>query len=451
MRSHSDARAPEGRPEASSLATEQQTKPHRSMRVLILTQFYWPEQRSAPNNLAAIAHYLQTRGHDVVVVTGFPNHPLGRIYAGYSMRWRQWDEVQGVPVLRLPLFPDHSLSAIRRGWHYLSFALVAATLGAWLTRRFAFDVLLVYLPPLTNWLPASVLARLHGARLVYWESDLWPEALLATGARLPGSIRRLIERLDRRAHAKTFKICLNSAGHARRLQAKGVESSRIAIVGDWADETLFFPVEADRQLAEMHGLDGKFNIVYGGSFGPAQDLRTVLEAAALLNGIPNVQLVLIGDGEEEPSLRAFVHERSLDNVRILSRQPMDQMRHFFAIADVLLAHLSPAPHFDLQIPSKLMAYMACSRPILCAIRGCAAEIVRDADAGFCCEPGDPSAIADATRELYRMPASRRTRMGNNGRETYLRRYTLEAQASTMEAVLLDASSHRSSTNTSKPK
>ena len=95
-----------------------------SLNVLLLTQFYWPEVRSAPNNLAALAEDLQKAGHRVTVITGFPNHPFGKIYDGYRQRLRQWDQVHGVRVLRVPLYPDHSMSSLRRLLHYGSFALL---------------------------------------------------------------------------------------------------------------------------------------------------------------------------------------------------------------------------------------------------------------------------------------------------------------------------------------
>jgi len=134
------------------------------VNVLLLTQFYWPEVRSAPNNLAALAEDLQRSGHQVTVITGFPNHPFGKIYDGYWQRLRQWDDVGGVPVLRVPLYAGHSLSSIRRMLHYGSFALSAASIGAWTTRRLDVDVILVYLPPWTNWLPIRVLELVHRIR-----------------------------------------------------------------------------------------------------------------------------------------------------------------------------------------------------------------------------------------------------------------------------------------------
>lgn len=405
------------------------------MRILLLTQFYWPEERSAPTNLAAVAEMLQERGHEVTVITGFPNHPFGRVYDGYRIRWRQWDEVRGVRLLRLPLYPDHSLSAVRRAAHYGSFALSAATVGAWLTRRFRPDVLLVYLPPLTNWLPIRVLELLHRVPVVYWETDLWPEALNATGQRLRPPVRKAIQELHDAVHRRAHKICLNSPGLARRVAEKGVEPEHIEVVTDWADEALFHPAEPDTELAATHGLAGKFNVVYGGNFGPAQHLSTVIDAAALLTDLPDLQIVLIGGGEEEEHLRLLVERRGLENVRFVERQPMACIHRFYALADVLLAHLAPHPLFELQIPSKIMAYLACGRPILCAIEGSAAEIVKNAGAGPITAPGDPAAMAAAIRRLHDMPAEERQRLAESGRRTYLEKHTREVQADRLERIL----------------
>lgn len=412
------------------------------MRVLILTQFYWPEERSAPTNLAAVAEFLQDQGHEVTVITGFPNHPFGRIYPGYNMRWRQWEEIRGVRVLRLPLYPDHSLSMLRRALHYSSFALSSGTLGAWLTRRFEPDVLLVYLPPLTNGFPIQVLKSIHRVPAVYWETDLWPEALSATGKKLRPWIRRIIQILDSAVHRRADKICLNSPGLARRLEEKGIAPERLEVVVDWADEDLFFPVDPDPDLAARHGLADKFNIMYGGNFGPAQDLDTVIEAACRLTDLEDLQVVLIGGGEKETELRATVAERQVENVRFIERQPMTEIHRFFALADILLVHLSPSPLFERQIPSKIIAYLACGKPILCAVAGSAAEVVREADAGLCSQPGDAASLELSIRGLYEMSPDERQRLGTNGRRAYLDKYTRELQVTRFEKILSDVVSRR---------
>lgn len=405
------------------------------MKVLLLTQFYWPERRTAPENLAAIAESLQEAGHEVLVLTGFPNHPFGRLYDGYRMRWRQWDEVRGVRVLRLPLYPSHSVSGLARALHYGSFALSSATIGAWLSRRFAADVLLVYLPPLTNWLPIRVLKALHRAPAMLWMTDPWPEALLAAGAPLRPWMERAIRRLDAAVTRQARLICLSSPGFRDLLAAKGVAEDRLAVISDWADEELFHPVPPDGDLAREHGLAGRFNVVYGGAIGPAQGLETVLDAAALLGDRPEVQFVLVGSGEDKARLRRLATERGLDNVRFLPSQPMERIHRLYALADVLLAHLSPDPFYELQIPSKIMAYMACARPILCAVAGVAADVVEHSGGGVCCPPGDPRAMADAVRRLAGLSPAERRRLGAAGREAYLARYTRAVQTARIEELL----------------
>lgn len=405
------------------------------MRILLLTQFYWPEVRTAPVNLAAVAESLQESGNEVLVVTGFPSHPFGRVYDGYRMSWRQWEEVRGVRVLRVPLFPDHSLSMVRRAWNYSSFAVASASIGAWLTRTFRADVIFVYLPPLTICLPVSVLRLLHRAPAVFWITDLWPDGLIAAGANIKPWLARGIGLLGTAAYRQAALICVNSAGTKRRLMEKGVAEDRLEIISDWADETLFFPSEPDARLAQEFSLADRFNVMYGGNLGPAQGLDTVIEAAALLQSLPDLQFVFVGDGEDEPRLRRLVERHDLRNVRFIPRQPMEEIHRFYALADVLLIHLNPDPMYELQIPSKTMAYLACGKPILCGVSGDAAAVVEGADAGICSAPGDAVSMARAVKKLYALPASDRELLGKNGRRVYLARYTRAVQAARIESLL----------------
>jgi glycosyltransferase involved in cell wall biosynthesis len=405
------------------------------VNILLLTQFYWPEVRSAPTNLAAMAEDLQRRGHEVTVITGFPNHPFGKIYDGYHQRWRQWDDVRGVKVLRVPLYADHSLSSARRLLHYASFALSSSTIGAWTTRRTDVDAILVYLPPWTNWLPIRVLELQHGAPLVYLVTDFWPEAFASIGRTLKRWQVRALERLVTAVIERASAICVNSPGFRRMLVDRGVPEERVRIVYDFVDGEHFFPSEPDRELAREHGMSGKFNVLYGGNLGAAQGLETVIEAAARLQDLSDLQFVFVGDGTNAGQLERLVAERELGNVRFIERQPMSEIHRFFAVADALLVHLVPSPFYRRQIPSKIIAYLACGRPILCAVAGSAADTVEEAGAGVCCAPGDPESMVLAVRELYAMPAAERARLGDNGRRAFLHKYTRATQVERVEALL----------------
>jgi glycosyltransferase involved in cell wall biosynthesis len=164
-------------------------------------------------------------------------------------------------------------------------------------------------------------------------------------------------------------------------------------------------------------------VIYGGTLGAAQAMENVLTAANQLRDLPDLQFVLIGDGVDAATLRCRAAEEELDNVRFIGRQPAKQMPHFFALADVLLIHLKRNPLFEITIPGKTIAYLACGRPILGAIAGNAADVVRDAKAGLVSPPEDPIALAQAVRELYEMSAEKREAMGQAGRRAFLENYT----------------------------
>ncbi len=405
------------------------------MRILFVTQFFWPETRTAPINLGALAEDLAAKGHEVLVITGFPNHPLGRIYEGYAIRPWQWEEARGFKILRLPLYPDHSNSLAKRVLNFGSFSLSATTLGIVLTRGFQPDVIFAYFAPITAAWTVRVIRAFRHAPVVYWITDLWPENFRAAGMNMSERTYRWLRRFEDWGYKQANAICVDSPGYKKNLVAKGVPGDKIHVVAEWADETLFYPVERDDVLGETYGLAGKFNIVYGGNLGPVQKLDTVIHAAREVMDLEDVQFVFIGDGTEEGALKALAQRFELENVRFIPRQPMERMRDFFAWADVLLVHLQRTPIFELQLPSKVLAYMACARPILNGVAGTVAEIIEDAQCGLSCVPEDPTSMAELVRTFYSMPKTKREEMGQRGREAYLSHYCRAVQVKRIESIL----------------
>jgi glycosyltransferase involved in cell wall biosynthesis len=402
------------------------------MRLLTLSQWYDPE----PNFKGlALATALQAKGHTVTAVTGFPNYPSGKIYPGYRLQWRQWETMNGVRVLRVPLYPDHSYSSVKRILNYASFALSASTLGAALCGPA--DVMWVYHPPLTVGIPAWWIGLLRRIPFVYEVQDLWPETLAATGMFRLAVAASWMNRLAQFVYRRAAAITVISPGFKRNLIAKGVPAEKIHVIPNWADEELYRPVARDENLAFESGLANRFNIMFAGNIGAAQALETVLEAAELLRDLPRAQFVLIGDGVSVKTLRQATQERGLSNVRWIDRQPAERMSHWFALADVMLVHLKRDPLFEITIPSKTMAYLACGRPILCAVAGDTADLVRSVGAGITCAPQDPAALAQAVRDLYAMSCEQREAMGEAGRRAFLENYTQAVLVNRYEALFKD--------------
>jgi len=394
------------------------------MRVLILSQYYPPEPDP---KIRALGIDLTRRGHRVQVITGFPNYPQGRLYPGWRQRlWRRM-RTDGLDVWRLPLYTDHSRSQLRRSLNYLSFAVSASLLAPALSRPA--DVMWVYSAPLTIGIPAWWTGLWRRIPFVFNVHDMWPETVVATGMMKEGPAVRRLESLAKFIYRRAAAITVVSPGFKRLLVSKGVPEEKVYFIPNWADEDLYRPVPRDKSLAAGHGLSGKFNIVYGGNLGAAQALDSVLEAAASLQDLERVQFVLIGEGMEEARLRRKAEAMRLDNVRFVGWQPAADMPAFFGLADVLLMHLRREPLFDITIPGKTFVYLACGRPILCAVGGDTGEIVREAGAGLLCPPEDPAALAQTVRTFYSMPPERREAMGESGRRAHLARYS--------RAVLVD--------------
>ncbi len=388
------------------------------MRILLLSQYYDPEPGFKAHLLGKglVAH-----GHSVTAITGFPNYPGGKVYPGYRLRWRQWEEPAGVRILRLPLYPEHGRSVIRRALNYLSFAASASLIAPVLCGPA--DVMWVYHPPLTVGIPAWWIGLLRRVPFVYEVQDMWPETLAATGMMPSKRVAHWIARLAHFVYGRAAAITVSSPGFKRNLIEKGVPAEKIHVIPNWADEDAFRPLARDKALADEYGLTGRFNIIYGGNIGAAQAMGNVLDAAVLLRDRPEIQFVLIGDGVDVASLRDAARERSIDNVRFIERQPAERMARFFAWADALLVHLKRDKLFEITIPSKTIAYLACGRPILCAVPGDAADVVTSAGAGVTCPPEDPAALARAVRDLYALPPPEREALGAAGRRAFLEGYT----------------------------
>jgi glycosyltransferase involved in cell wall biosynthesis len=325
------------------------------------------------------------------------------------------------------LYPDHSWSGLRRILNYLSFALSASSFGAALCGPA--DVMWVYHPPLTVGIPAWWIGLLRRIPYIFNIHDMWPETLAATGM-LPSSIAaKWLGTLARFVYRRAAAISVVSPGFRRNLIEKGVPANKIHVIPNWADEDVYRPVPRDEALAAEYGLSEHFNVMFGGNIGAAQAMENVLHAAERLRDFPTVQFLLIGDGVDAARLRQIAHEGDLYNVRFIGCQPAERMPYFFAWADALLVHLKRDPLFEITIPSKTIAYLACGRPIITCTAGDAAEVVREAGAGLVCPPEDPDALAQAVRELAAMPLEQREALGQAGRQAFLQKYT--------RAVLMD--------------
>jgi len=405
----------------------------RPLRILLLTQWFDPEPTFKG---LLFAKELIRQGHEVQVLTGFPNYPGGKVYDGYAIRPFQRETVEGVSVLRVPLYPSHDGSSIKRVLNYASFA-ASASFGVLAGKRP--DVAYVYHPPATVGLPAFVAKWLRGVPFVYDVQDLWPDTLGVTGMLNRPKILGAVGRAMAGIYGSATRVAVLSPGFKKLLIERGVPERRIDVIPNWADEKQIdvrLPTEA--RAAEL-GFGETFTVTFAGNMGTVQALDTVLDAAALLRDRPEIRIVLVGGGLDVDRLKQRAETMGLENVVFLARRPIAEIGEILTLSDALLVHLRKDPLFEITIPSKTQAYLMAGRPILMGVEGDAARMVENAGAGIAFEPENPEALADAIRRLHTLSPEERRGMGESGSRYYRERLALTVGAARFAESLEQAS------------
>lgn len=402
------------------------------MRIGCVTQWFDPEEGSAAVP-GSMVRSLEQLGHDVQVVTGFPNYPTGRLHSGYRVRPYMTERRGRTVVHRVPLYPSHDRSAARRAANYLSFAAAAATVGIAHTRMA--DVMLVYSTPATVGLAGVAARKFLGQPFVLYIQDLWPDTVVAADMLPAGGLSQFVERsLDRMCrgiYRQASRIAVTSPGMQRLLIQRGVPADKLDVIPNWVDEDVFHPVRA-RPVAADRG----FEVMYAGSIGDVQGLEVAVQALAQLSDLPDVRLRLVGDGIAVVRLEKLAGRLGVaDRVRFDGPRPLRQMADVMATADVQLVCLRDLPIFQATMPSKIQAILATGCPVVVSAPGDAAELALRSGAGLACAPGSPTALASALRQLRGMARHRLSAMGAAGREFYVSELGSSVGSRRLEASL----------------
>ncbi len=400
------------------------------MRVLILSQYFWPESFII-NDLAVSLHQ---RGHDVTVLTGIPNYPKGRFYPGYGY-WPKHESFHGVAIRRLPHLPRGSATAMGLAGNYLSFCLSASLFGPFVVGKRP-DAMVVFQPsPATVGIPAVWLARWYRCPLIYWVQDLWPDSVESAGGIRSGWLLAAVDSMVRGIYRRCDRILVQSQGFARYITAQGVASEKIVLMPNWAD-AMYRPIALPADAPERQELPTGFCLVYAGNVGHAQGWQTWIEAAERTRHVAHLHWVVIGEGRQWAALRDAIMRRQLTrSVHLLGSRPWHAMPRYLAAADALLVTLRSSPALARTIPSKVQAYLACGRPIVAALEGDGAEVVLRAKAGYVVPPENPEALASAVLEMALLEPAQRDVMGKRARAYYLDHFEREKLLDRWERLL----------------
>ena len=399
-------------------------------RILFLTQWFDPEPAALKG--LAFVKALKDQGFEIEVATGFPNYPTGRIASGYKLRPYTLHLMEGIKVHRLYLYPSHDTSSLGRALNFLSFFISALIFC--LVHGGRYDAIYVYHPPITVGLAATLAGYITHTPFVLDIQDLWPDSVAASGMSGTGWLAKMLAPMCSLVYRRAAAIVPQSAGMKTRLVERGVPSSKMTTIYNWADENSAAP-SGTLDLAGYSFKD-RFNFVFAGNLGRFQGLETLVHAAQIAETkMPNIHLTLIGDGVERDKLARLLKMLDNKSVSIRPSVPRSSIGDVLDAADVLLIHLDSDPLFEITIPGKTQFYLAMGKPILIGVRGEAAQIVTDAGAGISVAPRDAEAMAAAMLQMAKMPPDILALMGRCGRKAYERRFSFATGIEATKKVL----------------
>jgi colanic acid biosynthesis glycosyl transferase WcaI len=407
------------------------------VKILYVSQYFPPEMGAPSARAAELSRHWASGGHQVTVLTGFPNHPTGVVPLEYRSKFRRLvmrETVDGVNVVRTWLLPFPNRKAYERMLNYSSFCLSAASTGLITSSP---DVVIATSPQLLVGLSGWWLARCKRVPFVFEVRDLWPESLAAVGmgngdgllhhslAKIAGFLYRHSDRI----------VVVTPAFEEYLVEHWKVPRGKISVVENGVETDLFSPQSADPNLRRELRAEGKFVVAYIGTMGMAHGLETLVEAASRLQqSSPGVLFLLVGEGADKQRILSLATSRGLTNLRFVDQQPREKIPGYICASDVCLVLLKKTDLFKTVIPTKMLEFMACARPVILGVEGQAREIVEKAQAGVCIEPENASDLVAAVTRLAQ-DAALREAMGRGGRRHILSRYSRQRTAETYIEVL----------------
>lgn len=401
-------------------------------KILVVTQHFWPENFRI-NDI--VEGFLQD-GIAVDVLCGLPNYPKGEWFPGYSAAGPFEEEWHGARLYRCKEVPRRGNTSVNIFLNYVSWPWYAAhalhRLPDGYDAVFCFNTS----PVLMCW-PAIRYAKKHHIPFINYVLDIWPENLYSVLNVKNKALRAIAQGVSDALYKKADRLIAMSEPLQQRLcQRTGMPPQKIAVIPQYCEDFYAFP-QPDAALQAQFG--GRFNLVFTGTFTPAQSLETVITAVqdARSRGADMLHLLLVGDGMSRAALEAKVKElHAEDAVTFYGSVPATDIPKFTALADALIVCLSDSPDLGLTVPAKVASYMAAGKPVLASMDGAGNAAV--AAAGGLSSPAcDAAALADNLLALTRMDAAQRAAMGQSAKEYYLAHYRRSELLRKLEHFILE--------------
>ncbi|MBQ8406751.1 MAG: glycosyltransferase family 4 protein [Clostridia bacterium] len=391
------------------------------MKILVVCQHYYPE----PFRITDICEEWVKRGHEVTVVTGLPNYPMGEIYDGYKNKEKREENINGVTVKRCSLIPRKS-GAIFRLLNYYSFAFSSKRYLKKLKDEY--DVVFVnQLSPVMMANGALAYKKKHGTKTVLYCLDLWPESLVVGGIKRGSFLYKFFHRESKRIYQGVDEILITSKSFEDYFVKEfSIGREKITYLPQYAED--MFSVEKCKKAP-----DGKINLLFAGNVGKAQTVDLIVRVAKETEDVPNLCWHIVGDGSELENCKKIAEELGVERIVFHGRKELSEMPSVYARADGMIVTLLADEVLSLTLPGKVQTYMAAGKPIIAAANGEIRRTMEEAECGYCVKAEDVTVFAQAVRDFCKdVESGKSSEYGKNARAYYEKNFKKEVFFSSVE-------------------
>lgn len=394
--------------------------------ILVISQYFYPEQF----RINDICQQWIKRGYKVTVITGIPNYPEGKFFKGYNWFKKRRDNYNGINIIRIPIIP-RGKNSIMLSLNYISF-VISGFFWKLFTRIRADYVFIFEVSPMTQALVGVWYAKKRKIPCYLYVQDLWPENVQIITGMKNKFLLNMIGKMVDYIYSRCSRIFTTSNSFINSINNRGVPIEKIEYWPQYAEE-YYIPL-SKTNVEEIP--NNTFNIVFAGNVGYAQGLDILPKAASIIknkNLSKEVKFNIVGEGRyKEELINETIKLDVTDFFNYIPQKPSTEIPKILSTCNVAFLSLQDNPLFHMTIPAKLQSYMACGMPIIAAATGEIESIIKEANAGFCCQPGDAERLAEIIMEILSLSDEELRQYAFNSRQYYEKHFNKEVLLSRMD-------------------
>ncbi len=369
------------------------------MKILIVSQYFWPEEFRVND----IAKYLSEKGHQVDVVTGKPNYPSEKIFEDYKKNTEKYNKFFRVNIIRLPIILRGNASPLRLFLNYLSFVLSGIFIGSYKIRKKKYDIVFTFATsPITVALPAIFYSFIKNCKHILWVLDIWPDILSELKIVKKKIIIIILGKIIKFIYKKSDIILVQSIGFKEIISKILNDDSKIYYYPAWSED---LDLQENKMVTtpEFDKYENKFNIVFTGNIGEAQNFENIINAAEIIKHEKDIQWLIVGTGRKVNQYSDLIKKKGIENFFFLGSRLISQIKSFHNLANILFISLASGKFLSTTIPGKFQTYLRSNKFILGFIDGETARLIKESKTGIVVNPSNSKELANTIIYLKKNP------------------------------------------------